>query len=73
MTFNESMTFDSRLYKPLPLKPLQYSVNSSADSIKDALYTIKTNSKQSLLKINKSSNKIYEQIQSIKRKFLLIL
>ena len=45
MTFNESMTFDSRLYKPLPLKPLQYSVNSSADSIKDALYTIKTNSK----------------------------
>ena len=44
MTFNESMTFDSKLYKPLPLKPLQYSVNSSADSIKDALYTIKTNS-----------------------------
>ena len=45
MTFNESMTFGSRLYKPLPLKPLQYSGDSSADSIKDALYTIKTNSK----------------------------
>ena len=44
MTFNESMTFKNRLYKPPPLKPQQYSVNGSADNIKHALYTIRTNS-----------------------------